>query len=141
MARWISLLVLVLASPFALGGTAHALRCGTRLVVRGDPSVYVRSICGEPASVTTREVSRTRSVAGRFTPGAVIADSVTVTVLVETWVYDFGPRRFMEELTFEDGTLVTSRPLGYGTRRSAVERPCQRDHLLAVVDRRRGRWT
>lgn len=137
MARWLSVLALVLASPFVLDGTAHALRCGTRLVVRGDPSVYVRSICGDPTSITTREVSRSRTVATRFSRGTAIADTETVTVLVETWIYDFGPRRFMEELTFEDGTLVGSRPLGYGTRRAAWERPELDRELAAVPARRR----
>ncbi|UJR79515.1 DUF2845 domain-containing protein [Sandaracinus amylolyticus] len=135
MARWLSLLALV-ASPFLFDGTAHALRCGTRLVVTGDPIHYVRSICGDPASITTSTVSRTRTVGSRIVAGTVIADSVTVTVAIETWVYDFGPRRFMEELTFEDGTLVRQRPLSYGTR-TAIDPPARRHERVAILERRR----
>ena len=57
----------------------------------------------------------------RVAPGVGVGDSETVTVLVEVWVYDFGPQRFMEELTFEDGVLIGSRALSYGTRRAPAE--------------------
>ena len=46
----------------------------------------------------------------------------------------------MEELTFEDGTLVRQRPLSYGTvpRRTAIDPPAHRmPERVALVERRR----
>jgi hypothetical protein len=37
-----------------------------------------------------------------------------IEVTVEEWVYDFGPRRFMQYLTFEGGQLVAVRSGSYG---------------------------
>ncbi len=95
---------------------ARALDCGTHLVTRGDHSVYVRSVCGEPAAVTAR--TETRWVQAwnnpRFRmPGFTAGQAVTVTI--EVWVYDFGPQRYMEELTFEAGVITATRHLGRGT--------------------------
>jgi hypothetical protein len=40
-----------------------------------------------------------------------------VSVRIDVWIYDFGPQRFMEELTFENGILRQLRTLGRGTAR------------------------
>jgi hypothetical protein len=115
-------LLAVLVAPFLFDGTAHALQCGRRLVTTGDRAHYVRSVCGEPSSVSTRAVTRSQSAAARIGPHSIIGEGVTVTVLVETWVYDFGPRRLMAELVLEDGVVVATRTLGYGTVRGAAAR-------------------
>lgn len=99
-------------------GEAHALQCGQRLVVEGDRIHYVRSVCGEPASVVTRTETRTTYSGGVAPNGRFAGQASSVTVSIEVWVYDFGPNRFMEELTFENGVLVASRPIGPGTRRA-----------------------
>lgn len=126
-----SLLVFCVAS-FALTSAAHALDCGQRLVVRGDRAAYVRSVCGEPQSATTR--TETRSVGGynRVAPGTATFGVTTVTVQVDTWIYDFGPTRFMEELTFENGILTVSRAIGPGTSR----RPAPTRKALGAVEKR-----
>ena len=113
----------------ATAGEAHALRCGTRLVELGDTQIYVREICGEPTQEMTRTESRTRTVGTALVRGRLFAtDSVTETVQVDTWIYDFGRTRFMEELVFENGRLRSIQALGYGTgagrrRRSALPLP------------------
>lgn len=100
-------------------GEAHALNCGSRLVEVGDSSVYVRSVCGDPTAMSTR--TETRSAwAGTGPYGYGYGQSVTVQI--EVWVYDFGPTRFMEELTFENGVLRSERALGYGTARGSSHR-------------------
>ena len=38
----------------------------------------------------------------------------SVEVPVETWVYNFGPSKFMRKLRFEDGVLVEIKVLDYG---------------------------
>jgi hypothetical protein len=129
-AALLSALALAAALP---ASSASALDCNRRLVVVGDPAIYVRDICGEPAQITTRTESRTQfvSLPGR---GAVIGAAHTVTVEIEVWIYDFGPRRFMEELTFENGILRSLRPLGYGRRRASLDRvPLRVPRRVAIL--------
>lgn len=113
------LLAFCIAS-FAAMSSASALDCGQRLVVRGDREAYVRSVCGEPQSASTRTETRTVGGYNRTAPGVATYGATTVTVQIDTWIYDFGPSRFMEELTFENGILTISRPIGPGTPRPAL---------------------
>ncbi|MDQ3032345.1 MAG: DUF2845 domain-containing protein [Myxococcota bacterium] len=120
----------------ALASPAAALDCGQRLVTVGDSAAHVRAVCGEPISVMTRTETRTQFVAGPVAGGGTAGSVISVTVQIDVWVYDFGRRRFMEELTFENGYLQRMRALGYGTgaggRRGAVERgELPRDRALA----------
>jgi hypothetical protein len=39
-----------------------------------------------------------------------------VVVVVDEWIYDFGPRRFLQYLTFEGGQLVAVRSGPYGNK-------------------------
>jgi hypothetical protein len=41
---------------------------------------------------------------------------VTREVQIDEWTYDFGPRRFMQVLTFVDGTLESVATGGRGGR-------------------------
>jgi len=55
------ILLLVLASgatALALPASAHAMRCGNRLVSRGDLGARVMAICGSPISVQRKVVYR-----------------------------------------------------------------------------------
>ncbi|GAB4112348.1 MAG: hypothetical protein OHK0013_48270 [Sandaracinaceae bacterium] len=105
-----------LASPPA----AHALECGQSIVVRGDRMARVRAVCGEPVSVAVRVETRVAPGVSPLPPGAVPPPGYvvpTITVQIEVWTYDFGPGRFVEELTFENGVLVSTRPIGPSARR------------------------
>ena len=103
-----------LALALAIGAdwrsTAQALDCGTSLAVAGDPETRVRDVCGEPSSAASR-------VETRMQGGANGWPVVWVSVRIDVWIYDFGPQRFMEELTFENGVLRQLRTLGRGTAR------------------------
>jgi hypothetical protein len=113
------LLVTALASP------ASALSCNRRLVLEGDPASQVRALCGEPTQIARRTESRTRYVSARGRGGGV-GEAITVTTEIEVWTYDFGPRRFIEEITIENGVVRSIRAGGYGTaaggRRTAIDR-------------------
>jgi hypothetical protein len=128
----------IVLSLLLAGSTAHAMSCRNRLIDIGDPAVRVRWACGEPASIYSHVESYRRSV-GRSLRGVGVIDSAEVTVLVEEWTYDFGPQRFMEELTFRDGELSSMRTLGYGTPNGRIPRasaaPLRFERL--AVDRRR----
>jgi hypothetical protein len=45
----------------------------------------------------------------------------TVTVNVEEWIYDFGPQRFIQYLTFESGKLINVRSGNYGKKQVIPE--------------------
>ncbi len=125
MIRIVAIAAFAFAS-LALGSEAEALSCQRRIVSHGDVMSQVQALCGDPASRTSRLAEQSRSVFQPGPGGAVIANTITVTTLVETWVYDFGPRRLMQELVFEDGRLRRIRTLSYGTpngREASMVRP------------------
>jgi hypothetical protein len=116
-------------SSLAFALPAAALDCGTRLVTLGDGQGYVRSICGEPESISTHTESHTNFAGVTVRDGrAFYGSASTVSVQIDVWVYDFGRTRFMEEMTFANGVLRSSRALSYGTvrgdrrRRDSLER-------------------
>ena len=122
----------VLVALVALGTTtrARALYCGSHLVERGDAMARVRQYCGEPATAVSRTEVRTGYGA---VAGVTYGVPIVTTVQIDTWTYDFGPMRFMEEITFENGVVLSSRPMGYGTRSgndrggmNAADRPAPR---------------
>lgn len=89
---------------------AWALRCGNRLVSVGEPQTAVWHKCGEPDTADWR--MNYRVIPGYDAFG--FARPVYVPVMTEVWVYNFGPQRFMQEMSFEDGRLVAIESLGYG---------------------------
>ena len=105
---------------------ALAFRCGNRIVSDGDHYSKVLKICGEPTGVQERVISRegvTRPrfrVEGpnglRYDPEVLQYDRSYVEVLVEEWTYNFGPRRLMQLVRFENGFVVEVDQLGYGYR-------------------------
>ncbi len=105
--RPVSMLILLV---FVLSvGPAHALRCGTKIVSKGDHKTSVRFKCGEPEAVEARVIYRTLHLTYHLR-----GDQIIVPVAVEEWLYNFGPRRLMRQLWFENGKLVRIRSLGYG---------------------------
>ncbi len=103
---------------------AHAedtLTCKDRVVSLGDAKYDVSALCGTPDSVErrveTRSVRRRSDVPCRVGNGitrcpALVDDTVEITI--EEWVYDFGPNRFVQYLTFEQGKLLQIRQGNYG---------------------------
>lgn len=94
---------------FAPERAAH----GRRRVRPGDSRGEVRSAWGEPADRSVRVVQQQV-----VTPvGRGVVGDVVRAVEVETWVFDFGPRRFKRRVVFEDGQVTSVETLGYGQRR------------------------
>ena len=94
--------------------SAQAMRCGTRLVREGSTPSQVRANCGEPDDVITTTETRQRTVYNRVA-GVVVADTISVEVQVQQWVYNLGPQRFMRRLIFENGVLVEIEQLERGS--------------------------
>jgi len=74
---------------------AFAMRCGDRLVSRGDTKAEVLMKCGEP--------SFSEVIAIEAGPGIGFS---TLKVPVEQWTYNQGPNTFLKILTFKGGKLV-----------------------------------
>ena len=97
-----------------LAGSACAdgFYCGNRVITSGMPQIAVQAACGEPAQVTRSSILR-RPVFWRHGRPWYASDDL-VPVPVETWVYNFGTQRLMQELRFVDGVLEEIATLGYG---------------------------
>ena len=105
---------------------ALAFRCGNRIVSDGDHYSKVLKICGEPTGVQERVIYREGITRPRFRvegPNGLRYDEEVlrydrsyVEVLVEEWTYNFGPRRLMQLVRFENGFVVEVDQLGYGYR-------------------------
>ncbi|MGR9101323.1 MAG: DUF2845 domain-containing protein [Gammaproteobacteria bacterium] len=92
-------------------GPAHALRCQGKVVDIGDYKVEVLQKCGEPAWTERRygtEGSRLHH------PGRTLDIDQYEEIVIDEWTYNFGPRRFMRLLMFENGVLKEIIKLDYG---------------------------
>jgi hypothetical protein len=74
---------------------AFAMRCGHRLVSRGDTKAEVFIKCGEP--------SFSEVIAIEAGPGNGFS---ALKVPVEQWTYNQGPKTLLKILTFKGGKLV-----------------------------------
>jgi hypothetical protein len=115
-------LSLALAAAF-VGGTAtradSGFRCGSRVVSTGDHMYEVRKRCGDPDFVGQKTIKRKIKVKRReWVDGQVenVTDEQIVDILVDEWTYDFGPRRFIRFVLFEDGRVLDVATGGYGTK-------------------------
>jgi hypothetical protein len=98
-----TLLLMLAVSP------AHAFRCGTRIITRGDHADKILRFCGEPASVQTRISQRSYvSKLGRVYPGVV------EEVVIEEWTYNMGPHQLIRVVRLENGFVADIKHLGYG---------------------------
>jgi len=106
---------LLLAAP-----TAHAMRCGNRLVTDGAQDFQVRERCGEPFW------------ADRYTSVEIIGRDGPVEhqreVQFDVWYYNFGPHQLMRQLVFRDGLLEREQTLGYGV--DEIGEDCDPNRLL-----------
>jgi len=109
--------VLLLTSTSAFG-----FRCGRKLVIEKMHEAQVLKACGAPTSsrhlgYATRGsyIPVRRSISSGVTtehfPGF---GQYTEEVVLTEYVYNFGPRKFMQRLTFEAGILVKIETIGYG---------------------------
>jgi hypothetical protein len=74
----------------------------------GDRKSKVLRKWGEPAYEDQRQEQRT------FYGSR--GETIQKTFTIDEWVYDFGPKRYIRILTFEDGRLVSNRTGDHGTR-------------------------
>jgi hypothetical protein len=97
------LLLLAAAAP------AHAFRCGTRIITRGDHAEKILRFCGEPVAVQTRIAQR-----GFVTKHGHVFPGFVEELIVEEWTYNFGPHQLMRVVRLENGYVADIKYLGYG---------------------------
>jgi len=98
-----ALLLVAAASP------AHAFRCGSRIVSRGDHADKILRYCGEPVAVHTWLKQRTYVM-----ESGVPLRGALEEVVVEEWTYNLGPRNLMRVVRLENGYVEEIKALGYG---------------------------
>ena len=100
--------VLVVCFLLTTSGYAYATRCEGGIVSVGDTKYEVLSKCGEPSFTDERQVERIEKTGAN--------ELIRWTVHIEEWTYDFGPRRFIRRIIFEDGRVVRVENGDYGRR-------------------------
>jgi len=114
-----SLRLFGLLSLLAFALPAHALRCDSRVVDRGDRDFEVRERCGEPFWIEQFYAFDVQGADGPY--------ERQVETVYDAWYFNFGPRRLMVRLLFRDGVLEREETLGYGV--SAIGEGCNPDAL------------
>jgi hypothetical protein len=116
MSRYRNLTLILAATALAATAApclADSMRCGNLLIVEGDTAGKLRSRCGDPASISRKSVLRTPSVV--WVKGRPLrVGNETEEMQVETWEYNFGPRRLIQRVRLEDGLVKSIDTLGYG---------------------------
>lgn len=108
---WVLTAILALAG-LAVPGKAHAFRCGNKLVVEGDTAGAVLAKCGEPTEISRKPILRPPVIWRNGRPYRVPGGDIEV--IVEFWVYNLGPNKFMRRVRIEDGEVTAIETLGYG---------------------------
>lgn len=101
----------LLLSCLVMSPAALALRCGSELVQEGDHVIDVQRACGDP--VFAEQWLEQMPVLYR--PHVLLPyRQEWQAVSVRLWTYNFGPRKFMQVIRFENGRVVEVEGLRKG---------------------------
>lgn len=106
----------VLAGAPAPAIAQDSLRCGSKLVSRGDGKDKVRTLCGEPTAISVQGAIRR---APRYEYGYgynryVYYGPGWIELSVEIWTYNLGPSKLLRKLRFVGDELEQITTDGYG---------------------------
>lgn len=105
------LLVLIIALGIAYCSPSYAVNCGKRVVDIGDRQDKVVNKCGEPESTGSHK----KYVAVSYIdPRTNLAYIQNEEVIIDEWIYNFGPLRYKQLLRFENGVLKEIQSLERG---------------------------
>jgi hypothetical protein len=93
-----------------------SMRCGSKLITVSDGKDKVRTLCGEPSSVSFQGVIR-RAPRYEYGYGYNRYDYYGPGVIempVEVWTYNFGSSKLLRKLRFVGDELDDIRTDGYG---------------------------
>lgn len=118
--RYLRVLVLAAVIVGALGAASaraeDSMRCGSKLISVSDGKDKVRTLCGEPSSITFQGVIR-RAPRYEYGYGSNRYDYYGPGVIdmpVEVWTYNFGTSKLLRKLRFVGDELDEIRTDGYG---------------------------
>jgi hypothetical protein len=111
--------VLAIVATFVPAATSFAedsMRCGSKLVTRGDGKDKVLALCGEPTSVSLHGMVRR---APRYDYGFgynryEYYGPGWIDLPVEIWTYNFGSSKLLRKLRFVGDELDDIDTAGYG---------------------------
>ncbi len=98
---------LLLTAQTAFPLTSDSVRCDGGLVCVGDVATDVLKKCGDPSYTTQRQKTIVEY-------GTVPGEYVTTTIMVDDWLFNFGPDRFQYRLLLRNGKVLTIESLDYG---------------------------
>jgi len=90
----------------AYGIQSDSLLCDGRIVSVGNIAGDVIRKCGQPTYASQRE--------DKIVEHDYWGDSVVITVLIDDWIFNFGPDRFQYRLLLVNGRVVKIESLDYG---------------------------
>jgi hypothetical protein len=117
--RGLALSVLLLAGACGMATfdarAEDSMRCGSRLVSRGDAKDKVLALCGEPTSVSQNGYVRRSPIYRRGDPFYMYDYySYCCDMPVEIWTYNFGTHKLVRKLRFVGDELDDIDTAGYG---------------------------
>lgn len=95
-------------------GEAATIRCGNELASDGASKSDVLLKCGEPMSKDSRTEAVGEKTKQKTDEARTTSTEHVVYKTIDEWTYNFGPRRLMQVVVFENGRLVDVRSAGYG---------------------------
>lgn len=115
---------------FFLAAEVHAMRCDGKIISEGEYQFNVLARCGAPAykrkytDVVTlsKEVtivgnpSHPDNLGKKHLREHSKEQTLTRPIEIEEWVYNFGPNKLLQILTFVEGKLEKIESGGYGTK-------------------------
>lgn len=94
-----------------MAAEALAFRCGHQLVQVGDYKWEVLERCGFPDWRDQRIAVRGSRLRHPF---GALEENRYDEVVIDEWLYNFGPTKFKRLLVFENGVLISIQQLDYG---------------------------
>lgn len=104
-------ILLLFGFLFVAAPAEAAFRCGSWLITIGDHETEVLQKCGEPEYMDERIGYRGDRL--RHPRGALEIEQFE-QVIIHEWIYNFGKRRLMQRLLFENGILKEINDLEHG---------------------------
>ena len=104
----LAVLFTALSHTVAFASAPGSMFCDGGLISTGDTAGEVIAKCGQPAYTTQREEKRVTDV------GRQGGDTIVTIVVIDDWMYNFGPNRFQYRLILENGIVRRIESLDYG---------------------------